>query len=524
MLTDSAKAGIFHWPTTGTAPLQSFDIVRNDPRHLGIDPAIASQIRMLPAPNNFDLGDKLNTAGFRFNAPGDSNGDNSLFRMDHRLTAAAQLFFRGNAVREDAVDTINGAEETFPGQVSGMIEPRGSAFSFGVNWTLSPRTTSNFRFGRSRLALAMTRPARINGPMIVASAWTNPLDPLFPQRTSPVIYEATDHVSHIRGEHAFKAGFDFRFLREEAVSGQGIYPNVVLNNQNIPQPLVGPPGLSAADSQTFQNLYNQLLGRISSVQQTFPGDLLHFDAAGTPRVRNFRDEEYHAFLQDDWRIRRTLILNLGIRYEFDGVPFERDGPEGTLDSRSRYISAAGPGLTSGENGTDPESRTIRPVVCPAPSVIVTAVYDRSSVSAASVDDADPRRDELMILAFSRVMVRSGAPYLPPSVRTTRLITWPLAARTNNGRLQVSVGFSTARSVKIVFPASAPPVPDVVLAAIPKSDAWNEPCVGELHARPSIATVMTVAPLSRSGMAVCPNPAGAQYKTPASMTAGVRLEK
>lgn len=351
VLTDAAKTGVFRWHPSPGAPIQSFDIVQNDPRRLGIDPFIAEMLRLLPAPNNYDANsDGLNTGNYRFNSPAFNDRDTWLIRFDHKLMNSVSLFFRANALREDSVDVINGGDPPFPGQPAGLLKPRFRGSSFGGDWTLSPRTTNSFRAGRSLISLEMTRPARLAGPMTSATEWTNPLNPQFPHKGASTIYELTDHLSHVLRSHTLKAGFDIRLLRNENVGGLGvdaIYPNILLNNDNgnYPPPGIGPAGgvISNADRQHFENLYNQLLGRISSVQQTFYSDLKQFFPAGTTRVRNYRTHSYHAFLQDDWRVRRNLVLNLGLRYEFNGVPFERDGLQGTVDkaaqvSRSSWIS------------------------------------------------------------------------------------------------------------------------------------------------------------------------------------------
>jgi hypothetical protein len=356
VLTDTAKSGIFRWqapcsPAPCSSEIQSFDIARNDPRHLGIDPLIAQTIRMLPQPNSSGgNSDGLNTGIYRFNNPADSDRDTWLVRFDHKMTDRMNLFFRANLLRENTVDQINMGDPPLPGQAAGLLKPRSGGFSLGGDWTLSPNTTNSFRAGRSLISLEMTRPARLPGPMISATEWTNPLNPQFPHRSSSTIYEVTDHLTHVFHRHTFKAGGDVRLLRVEnvgALSGDAFYPNILLdrNNGNTPPSTIGPPGslISNADRVTFENLYNQLLGRISSVQQTFYSDLNHFLPAGTTRVRNYRTHEYHAFLQDDWKVRRNLTLNVGLRYEFNGVPFERDGLEGTVDkaaqiSRSTQIS------------------------------------------------------------------------------------------------------------------------------------------------------------------------------------------
>src|SRR5215813_7623609 len=118
-------------------------------------------LRLLPPPNNFDMGDVLNNAGFRFNDPASLSRDTYLVRADHRLSDAATLSFRLVGIREDVTDINNGAAPRFPGGLPGLIRLGVSAFSLGSNWTLSPKTINDLRVGRSRLAIASIRPDRV---------------------------------------------------------------------------------------------------------------------------------------------------------------------------------------------------------------------------------------------------------------------------------------------------------------------------------------------------------------------------
>ena len=61
VLTPEAKAGLFRWKTLGSSEIQTFDIVGNDPRGIGIDPIVAQILKLLPDPNNYDIGDKFRT-------------------------------------------------------------------------------------------------------------------------------------------------------------------------------------------------------------------------------------------------------------------------------------------------------------------------------------------------------------------------------------------------------------------------------------------------------------------------------
>src|SRR5262249_40695440 len=120
VLTPEMKSGLFRWVTPGTTAIQSFNIPQNDPRHIGIDKQVAAELALLPAPNNTALGDGLNTAGFRFNAPANNQGDQSTFKTDWAPTQSIRAYFRYSWFKTlTPADTLNNAEATYPGQPNG---------------------------------------------------------------------------------------------------------------------------------------------------------------------------------------------------------------------------------------------------------------------------------------------------------------------------------------------------------------------------------------------------------------------
>ena len=342
VLTPTAKAGLFRWVVpagqTGAGETRSYDIVANDPRHIGIDKQVAGNLALLPAPNNNNVGDGLNTAGFSFNAPASSQGDQYTGKVDWQARSNIRAYFRYSWFKTfTPADSLNNAESTYPGQPSGTQGGIRSGYSAGVNWTITPTIVNEFISGvqESSVVFGRVRSVLYAGQTLINSnSFSNPLPTGFgSDRNSPVNPLLSDNVSLIRGKHTFKGGFRFSKITQYQSSDGNIWPTVSVGqgSGNAAPGTIGPQGaqISSADRLRFDNLYNDLLGRVASVQTTFNSDLTTF-ATGKPRVRNFIFRDYGAYFQDDWRVSNKLTMNLGLRYEFYGVPFERDGLQGNI--------------------------------------------------------------------------------------------------------------------------------------------------------------------------------------------------
>ena len=330
---DSARKGIFNYTdSTGT---HQYDIVANDPRALGIDKSVAALLALTPACNNSDLGDKLNTCGFRFNAPSNSLEDQFTIRGDFNLTSKQSFFLRWSWQRNTFIDTLNNAEAPFPnGQPNGTQGGHRWGNAIGYTYTLTNSLVNEFRYGHQSAQVAFNRPERLAGPQIIPNTVTNPISTAFAQGRNSPVDDFIDNVTKTWRNHTFKFGGKYSHTEQQGYNFGGIYPNISLDgttNGATPTLPAALTGISSTQQTNFQQLYNNILGRINNVGVTFYStDLSTWQPAGSPRVRNYILNEHGYYIQDDWRISRTLTLNLGVRWELFLPPSEQNGIQGGI--------------------------------------------------------------------------------------------------------------------------------------------------------------------------------------------------
>jgi hypothetical protein len=349
VLTPDAKKGLFDYTLNGAR--QQYNIVANDPRHIGIDPAVAKVLALLPDPNNTDLGDGLETAGYRFNNPVPSIEDQFTIKGDHNINDNQHLFLRWSWQRNSAIDNLNNADAVYPGQAQGSQGGHRWGFSTGYDWNIDAATVNEFRAGHQSANVSFLRPARLQGPTLISNDYTDPILANFAQARNSPVNQFSDNITHVFRKHTVKGGMVLDLTDQFGTNDAGIYPNVTFTtgNGNAPPASVTPAGVTGTNLTNFQNLYNELLGRVNQVTGTFYSNLNSFQPAGSPRVRNFNIHDVGYYIQDDFRVNRRLTLNYGLRWDILGSPSESQGLQGTLVEASQVA-----------NGVPLESTTLTP--------------------------------------------------------------------------------------------------------------------------------------------------------------------
>jgi hypothetical protein len=176
----------------------------------------------------------------------------------------------------------------------------------------------------------VTNPTFFGLPLIYISGFTNLGGGNWPRFVGPSAYtEFLDHISYLRGKHAFKFGGEVTLVGS---TGAQVHDPKGRINFRSSRP---------TDPIQYTPLENFLLGNVGDGSSIFVGQ----------PVRNLHDKDYALFIQDDYRVRPTLTVNLGLRYELQTVLTDANNLLGNFDPNSSTgFVQVGRGETSAYNG------------------------------------------------------------------------------------------------------------------------------------------------------------------------------
>lgn len=371
--TAAQRAGDF----TGLRPIYDPDTLAPDPT----DPAGLRRARQ-QFPGNVIPRERLNPIATRLlngfvplpNLPGLTNNyldtrpqrqrnNQEGLRIDHRLTDSGLLFGRYSVSNETGFVPAG-----LPG--SGTISAvRAQHAVLGETHTLSPNLVNEARFGFARLRLerlsenAFRRdvvtelgipgtqfagPEVWGVPSVTIPGYSTLGDDNFflPLLLRNNTFHLVDTLSWTRGAHTLRFGGDlrrFQFNITQIFTPRGDFRF----SANYTNRFAG----TATGDTAGDALASFLLGLPQQQRRT----------VGTPNAY-LRQLAYSGFVQDDWKVRPNLTLNLGVRYEFtspfvdkydrlSNVSFEGIPTINEIAERGEQGRYAVPIVIAGRNGT-----------------------------------------------------------------------------------------------------------------------------------------------------------------------------
>jgi hypothetical protein len=139
------------------------------------------------------------------------------------------------------------------------------------------------------------------------------------------IFQVYDDAFVTRGNHGLKFGFSFLALHNDVIAINGINGNATFTSSRVtPQVRAACAQANGAINASCGSLVDFLTNQPRTAAP--PADL------AKSNKHYLRDKVVGLYLQDDWRIRTGLTLNLGLRYEMSTVPSEKNGEVGYLRS------------------------------------------------------------------------------------------------------------------------------------------------------------------------------------------------
>jgi outer membrane receptor protein involved in Fe transport len=255
-------------------------------------------------------------------------------RLDHRISQAGELTLRYSFGTQDLFEPYVQGQANVPG-FGDYVTNTGHNAMIHYTHAVSPRTFQSLRLGFSR-TFRDVQPQ--NHSTDVGKLWgvdwlnVRPRDfgyPLFNIAGFPTVGDATqipisrhittyqilEDVSLLRGNHSFKIGGE---LRNERMVGYLDY--------------FARGSLSFSGAISGTGISDLLLG--------FPSFGLQATFDNGQALRSLASSLY---AQDDWKIRRNLTLNLGVRYELQSPPTDPSNRMSILNPSTGQIVNVGTG-------------------------------------------------------------------------------------------------------------------------------------------------------------------------------------
>jgi hypothetical protein len=231
-----------------------------------------------------------------------TNEDSGLIRADYSINEKTSAFIRFNTDNYRTTSPVGLGEQ----QVTTLTTPNAV---IDLQRTFSASFLNDARFGFNRAAYENGGSTKLPYTVTVTGFGSYSLpDPSLRHDNS---FDIVDNATWVKGRHTFKAGVEIRRVQE-----------------NKSSPSIPKEALSFLSETDFIN------------------DKLDSDSYGSASPRTgVRKTSYFGYIKDEFKLRRNITLNLGLRYEYYGVEHEVNGRGQVFDPYTcglQYCPAGSP--------------------------------------------------------------------------------------------------------------------------------------------------------------------------------------
>jgi len=343
-------------PNGGATALQQFP--NNVIPANRISPLATAYINMIyPLPNNLSTVSADNYASTH--ARTKFVHDDYLFRVDYNISDKDHIYGAYNAndpdiIRPEFVDDCICKEDN---QLFGKDFYVEESHVFTPNFVNTgrvgfSRSLTGQQFGHvgngtnyfTKLGLTGLNPAPAvwGWPGFSLGGYSNPSGS--PLSAKQNMFEYSDEVNWNHGKHSVFFGGEFDLVDYNAVWFTGS-PNGSLgaNGEYTYNGFNGAPigGAKPAWQNPGQWVTTGTLPAANQLADFLLGDYVSTNATAGSQVGYFHQNNIMPYFQDDWRIRKNLTLNLGLRYDKFSTPIEKYGHAGYLNPLTGKFTEAG---------------------------------------------------------------------------------------------------------------------------------------------------------------------------------------
>jgi hypothetical protein len=324
-----------------TSNMSAAQLAALDPQGIGFNSALLGVIqKRYPAPNDLsgNVGDLVNSAGFRFNAPFPLVENDYVGRVDYSINENQKLWGRVTFARENATQSAI----RFPGdpETSPFLD-KSHAYVVGHRWAIGTNKSNQASWGETIEDYNFPNiynPTGIDqfsfggipsGGTFLSAPYDSAINAQGRTYPIPVI---RDDFTWTKGKHSLIMGGTFKY---ENPSG--------FTFLNYNSPTVGLGGhLSGLDKSLrpsdiwtdstslgyWDSEFTFALGRYQSVSSTF-----NYDSTGKILPQGSGSKEHYRFYEtelyfgDTWKMTPNLSVSYGVRWQNYSVPYEANGIE-----------------------------------------------------------------------------------------------------------------------------------------------------------------------------------------------------